>query len=106
MHDLQLVFQKLQALHSSLCDPRQLVLWNPIEIESVQTPRIHVFDTIVDAGFDHECAVKLDNFGSDGSMENIELHDDPIDLGLIEFETDFLRIANTHTPRSVAAPPA
>jgi hypothetical protein len=81
------------------------VLWNPIEIESVQTPRIHVFDTIVDAGFDHERAVKLDDFWGDGSMKNIEFHDDPVDLGLIEFETDFLRGRHRFIP-SVSLDPS
>lgn len=90
MHDLQLVLQKLQPLDRGLCDPGELVLRNPIDVEGVETPGVHVLDTVVYAGFDQESAVEFDNLGRDGSMENIELHDDPVQFRLIQFESDFL----------------
>ena len=58
--------------------------------ELVERAGIHVLHAIIYAGLDEKCAVKVYDLWGDGSMEDVEFHNDGIEFGLVEFETDFL----------------
>lgn len=44
-----------------------------------------------DVRFDEERAVKVYDFGRGCAMEDVEFHDDGVELGFVELQSDFLK---------------
>lgn len=90
MHNLQLILEKLEATNHACSDACENVFWDAYAVEGIETAGIHVFHAIVDAGFDEKGAIKVDNLGSDGAVENVEFHENSVEFGIVELQTDFL----------------
>lgn len=91
MHNLELIFQEPQTLNHAIRHPRQHVLGDIAAGDMIQTLGIHVLHAIVDAGFNEEGAVEIDDVGRGGAVENVELGDDRLELRIVQFEANFLR---------------
>jgi hypothetical protein len=91
MHNLQLILQEPQPRNHTPRNPRQYILRNIRPGEEIQRTRIHVFHAVVNARFDEESPVEIDDVGRGGAVEDVEFGDDGFQLGVVEFEADFLR---------------
>lgn len=109
MDDLHVILQKLQTAHHASRYPTKHVFWNSIAFEFIQGPRIHVFHTIVntpegtisdragviddqDLRLDEKGSVKINNFWRSRSVKDVKLHNDSVELRVIQFQANFLQV--------------
>jgi hypothetical protein len=90
MNDLQLVLEESKTAHNAACYSSEYVLGHASTLEFIQRTCIHEFHAVIDARLDEEGSVEFDNFRSDRAMEDVQLHYNGVQLGLIELEADFL----------------
>lgn len=86
MNNLQLVLQESQTPNHAARDPRQYILRHTTlaVVKLVQTAGVHKLHAVVNATFDEEGTVKLDYLRRDCSVQDVKLHDDRIQLAVIE----------------------
>jgi hypothetical protein len=88
--DLQLVLEESKTTYDAACHPSKYVFGHTGALKFIQRTGVHEFHAVVDARLDEEGSVEFDNFWSDRAMEDVQLHYDGVQLGLVELETYFL----------------
>lgn len=83
MHDLQFVLEELEPADHARRNARQNVFGDALAVEFVKTAGVHVLHAVVDAALDEKGAVKVDDFGCDGAVEDVELHEDGVELCVV-----------------------
>ena len=91
MHNLQLVLQEPQPLDHAPRHAAQDVLGDVAPCNLLEAACVHVLHAVVDAGFDEEGAVEVDDVGRGGAVEDVKFGDDRFELGVVELEADLLR---------------
>lgn len=90
MDDMEVVLEEFETLDHTAGNAAKDTLRDTGTLEFVETASIHILHTIIDARFDKEGAIKLDDFRGNGSMKNLKLHHDTFEFGMVKLETDFL----------------
>ena len=91
MNDLQFILQEPQPSHHTSHYPRQDILRYTNAVQLVHTARVHVLHAVVDAALDEERAVKVNNLGCGGAVQDLQLDEDRVELRLVELESYFLQ---------------
>jgi hypothetical protein len=91
MDNVKFVFEKLETPDHASRDTSENIFRDTDSLQLIKAAGVHILHAIIDAGLDKESAVELDDFRGDGSVENIKLHHDSIELGLVKLEADFLK---------------
>lgn len=95
VHDLQRVLEEPKTLDHIARQPRQNPLVrHPSLVHLVERARVHELHAVVDARLDEESAVELYDLWGDRAVEDVELHEDAVKLGLVELEVDLLLAMN------------
>jgi hypothetical protein len=98
MHNLERVLEEAKARHDVLGDGGEdLLVFDAARVDLVERAGVHEFHAVVDARLNEEGAVEFDDLRRDRPVEDVELHQDAIELGLVEFEMDLLRGAKGST---------
>jgi hypothetical protein len=90
VHDLQFVLEELEPTDHALHDAAEHRLGHARDLELVHRAGVHELHAVVHAALDEKGAVELDDLGRNGAVEDVKLHDDPVQLGVVELEPDLL----------------
>lgn len=91
MHNLKRVFEEAKSADHAACDAGEdLLVANAALVNLVERTGVHVFHTVIDAALNEEGTVELHNLRGNSPVEDVELHEDPVELGLVELEVDLL----------------
>jgi hypothetical protein len=91
VYDVEVVLEEFEALDHTASNTTQDAFRNTNALEFVEASGVHILHAIINAGFDEEGAIELDYFRGHSPVENLELHHDTVQLGVVKLETDFLR---------------
>jgi hypothetical protein len=78
MDDLEFVLEKSKTTYNTACYPGEYVFRHACTLKFIQGPGVHKLHTIVDARLDEECSIEFYDFWGDGTMENVQFHNDGI----------------------------
>jgi hypothetical protein len=105
VHRLELVLEEPQASDHAVRNPREHLFRHVDAGQPFQRPRVHVFHAgerlnhsidragslpVVDAAFNEERAVKLDDLGCGGAVQDVQLGDDRFELAFVQLQPDLL----------------
>ena len=88
MNNLHFVLEKLEPSHHAVRYSGQHVLRHAHALELIQRTRVHKLHAVVHTTLDEERAVKFDDLVCDGTVEDVEFHEDRAELARVELEAD------------------
>ena len=92
MHDLERVLEETEAGDDVLCDcGKDFLILDAAGVDLVERAGVHKLHAVVDARLDKEGAVKLDDLRGDCPVKDVELHQDAVELRLVELEVNLLQ---------------
>ena len=83
MDDLKVVLQEFESVHHATHNASQHIFGYTGTAKFVKAAGVHVLHAVIDARFDEEGAVKLDDGTVYRPMKDIEFHNDRIKLRLV-----------------------
>lgn len=90
MNDVVLVFQHAKTGCRSIGDLAQNSFGNTVTVYLVYRSTVHEFHANIDRTFLKESAVEVNDKGRYALVQDIELHDNGSELGVVQFKSNLL----------------
>lgn len=91
MDDVELVLEEFKALDHAPSNATEDAFRNANTLQLIEASSIHILHAVINAGLDEEGTVELDDFRGNGSVKNLKLHHNSVELGLVKLKAYFLR---------------